>query len=80
MGRTAPLPVEMVKSPHCVGGVGDEKENVKEGDEGVVLQLLFVVGFPTVNWFVDPPEPNPVESDIVSRNCVPVDNDNCDIE
>jgi hypothetical protein len=46
----------------------------------VVLQLLFVTGFPTVNWFVVPPEPNPVASDIVSMNSVPVFNDNCGIE
>jgi hypothetical protein len=46
----------------------------------VVLQLLFVVGFLTVNMSVVPPEPNPVASDIVSRNCAPVDNANCGIE
>jgi hypothetical protein len=45
-----------------------------------VLQLLFATGLPTDNTSVVPPEPNPVASDIVSRNCVPVDNDNGDIE
>jgi hypothetical protein len=80
MGKTTVPVVEMVKSPHCVGGVGDEKPNIKGGGEGVKLQLLFVVGFPTVNSFDVTPEPNPVASNTVSRNCIPVDNDNCGME
>jgi hypothetical protein len=42
--------------------------------------LLFATGAPTV-WVVDvPPEPNPVASDIVSRNSVPFLYGNCGIE
>jgi hypothetical protein len=45
-----------------------------------VLQWLFSTGEPTVKVVDVPPEPNPVLSDIVSRNCIPVGNGNGDIE
>ena len=44
------------------------------------MQLLFATGGPTVKTVVVPPEPNPVASDIVSRNGVPFANGNCGIE
>ena len=44
------------------------------------MQLLFATGGPTVKIVVVPPEPNPVASDMVSRNFVPVTNGSCDIE
>ena len=63
---------------HCWSCKGVEKK--KSGERTVVLQLFFATGAPTV-WIVDvPPEPNPVASDIVSRNCVPSLYGNCGIE
>jgi len=44
------------------------------------LQLLSAIGAPTVRTVDVPPEPNPVASDMVSRNCIPFVNGNCDIE
>lgn len=53
---------------------------MKSGDTTVVLQLLFAIGAPTVKTVVVPPEPNPVASDIVSRNFVPLLSGICGIE
>jgi hypothetical protein len=44
------------------------------------LQLLFAIGAPTVRTVDVPPEPNPVASDMVSKNCIPFASGNCDIE
>jgi len=44
------------------------------------LQLLFATGAPTVKTVVAPPEPNPVASDMMSENFVPVANGSGDIE
>jgi hypothetical protein len=63
---------------HCWSSKGVEKK--KSGDGIVVLQLLCATGAPTLKMVDVPPEPNPVASDIVSRNCVPSLNENCDIE
>lgn len=63
---------------HCPSAEGNS--NVKSGDVIVVLQLLFATGAPTIKTFVVPPEPNPVASDIVSRNCVPLLSGICGIE
>ena len=63
---------------HCWSSRGVEKK--KSGDRTVSLQLLFATGGPTVKMVDVPPEPNPVASDIVSRNCVPFLNGNCGIE
>jgi hypothetical protein len=41
--------------------------------------MLFAIGAPTVRMVVVPPEPNPMASDMVSRNCVPLASGNCDI-
>jgi hypothetical protein len=62
---------------HCGAAPVIEKE---KSCEPAVLQLLFALGVPTVRRFVVPPEPNPVASDMVSRNCVPLANGNCEIE
>ena len=44
------------------------------------MQLLFATGAPTIKMGVVPPEANPVASDIVSINFVPLAIGSCDIE
>lgn len=56
------------------------RSNVKSGDTTVVLQLLFATGAPTVKTDVVPPEPNPVASDMMSINGVPLFSGICGTE